>query len=53
MSAWLIALVGLIYAGISAELAWKGNWWLAIVFFGYALSNVGLYKLAEIAARTP
>lgn len=47
MSAWLIALVGVIYAGVAAEQAYRGQWWLAIVFFGYALSNVGLWKLAQ------
>lgn len=46
MSAWLIALVGVIYAGVASELAWKGQWWQALIFFGYAISNVGLWKLA-------
>lgn len=49
MSAWLIALVGVIYLGVAAEQAFKGNWWFALVFAGYALSNVGLVFLA----RTP
>lgn len=48
MSAWLVAFVGVLYAGVAADLAWKGNWWLAVVFFGYALSNVGLWKLAQL-----
>lgn len=47
MSAWAIALVGLIYAGVAANLAMEGKYWLAVVFFGYALSNVGLWKLAQ------
>lgn len=46
MSAWLVAGVGVAYAFVAADLAWKGNWWLSVVFFGYALSNVGLWKLA-------
>lgn len=48
MSAWLVALVGVIYAGISVDLVLKGNYWLAVVFFGYALSNVGLWRLAQV-----
>ena len=47
MSAWLIAIVGVIYAGVAAEQVWKGNYWFALVFIGYALSNVGLWKLAQ------
>ena len=42
-----MALVGVIYAGVALDLAIRGNWWLAVVFFGYALSNVGLWKLAQ------
>lgn len=51
MTAWLIAAVGVVYAGVAAELAWKGQWWQALVFFGYAISNVGLWKLAEGALK--
>lgn len=51
MSAWLIALVGVIYAGVAGELAWRGNWWQALVFFGYAVSNIGLWKLAQDALK--
>lgn len=47
MSSWLIAFVGVVYAVVAAEQAWKGHWWMAIVFGGYALSNVGLYLLAK------
>lgn len=49
MSAWLIALVGLVYAYIAAENVWHGNVWMGVVFFGYALSNVGLYRMAQIS----
>ena len=49
MSAWLIALVGLIYAYVAGELAWKGQHWQALIFFGYAVSNIGLWKLADMA----
>jgi hypothetical protein len=46
VSAWLIALVGLIYLWISMDNFRQGNVWMGVVFFGYSLSNVGLYKLA-------
>jgi hypothetical protein len=47
MSAWLIALTGLIYLAVAIEQATKGQWHLVIVYSGYAFSNVGLYLLAR------
>lgn len=47
MSAGLIAFVGCIYLYIACEEAIKANYWMSIVFFGYALANTGLYKLAR------
>ena len=46
MSAWLIVLTGLIYAYISIEQGYKGNFGMAICYFGYALGNVGLFMMA-------
>lgn len=43
MSAWLIILTGVIYAYIGAEQGYKGNVSMAIVYVGYAFSNIGLY----------
>ena len=43
MSPWLVILVGCIYAYICFEQGIKGNFAMAIVFAGYAFSNVGLY----------
>jgi hypothetical protein len=43
----LILLVGLIYSAIAAESAWRGNWPMGVVYGGYALSNVGLWALAQ------
>ena len=48
MSSWLIVLTGLAYAYVSIEQFFKGNTYMAIVYSGYAFSNVGLYKLASI-----
>lgn len=46
MSAWLIIVTGLIYAYIALEQGFKGNLPMAVVYSGYAFSNVGLYILA-------
>lgn len=47
MSAWLIALTGFIYLAVAAEQAYRGNWQLAVTYFGYAFANVGLFYLAR------
>ena len=47
MSAWLIILTGVIYAYIAIEQYVVGNPYMAIVYAGYAGSNVGLYLLAK------
>lgn len=47
MSGWLIVLTGLIYAYISGEQAFKGDVSMAVVYFGYALANVGLYMAVK------
>jgi len=43
MSAWLIAIVGVVYTVVAVDLLLKGNIGLGIAFIGYALGNVGLY----------
>ena len=47
VSAWLIIVTGLIYAYIGIEQGVKGNVPMAVVYTGYAFSNVGLYILAS------
>lgn len=47
MSRTLIVLVGLIYGYIAAEQAVRGNAGLAVMYFGYAVGNVGLWILAS------
>jgi hypothetical protein len=47
MSAWLIAVVGVVYAVVAVDLIIKGNMGLGIAFVGYALGNVGLYLEAS------
>ena len=43
MSAWLVVLVALIYTAVAIDLLLKHNTTLAMVFLGYAFSNIGLY----------
>lgn len=47
MSGFLIALCGLIYAGVAVSAALKSDWPTVIVFSGYSFSNIGLYLLAK------
>ncbi len=49
MSAWLIALTGLIYLYVALEQALAGHHAMAAVYAGYSFSNVGLYILARAA----
>lgn len=47
MASPLIAITGLIYAWVCADLAMRGRYDLAIAYAGYALANVGLYYAAK------
>jgi hypothetical protein len=47
LSAWLIILTGAIYAYIAVEQLLKGSPYMAVVYAGYAFSNVGLYLMAK------
>ena len=47
MSAWLIAVVGVVYTVVAIDLLLKGNVGLGVAFVGYALGNVGLYLEAS------
>ena len=46
MSSWLIIVTGLVYGYIAREQGVKGNWAMAVIYSGYAFSNVGLYIMA-------
>lgn len=47
MSAWLIAVIGVVYLVVAVELIIvKKDVGLGIAFLGYALGNVGLYMKA-------
>jgi hypothetical protein len=43
MSSWLVAIFGLGYLYVAIEQVVRGNPWVALMFFGYAVANVGLY----------
>jgi hypothetical protein len=47
MAAPLIALTGLIYAYVAADLAYRGRYDLALAYLGYAVSNIGLFYAAR------
>jgi hypothetical protein len=42
MSAWLIALIGIVYLVVAFDLGLKHDLGLCIAFVGYAIGNVGL-----------
>jgi len=48
MSAWLIAMNGVVYLVVAVALLLKGNTGLGIAFIGYSLGNVGLYLAAKV-----
>jgi len=47
MSAWLIALTGLVYLYVAFEQGYKGNTGMLITYLGYSCANIGLYMLAK------
>jgi hypothetical protein len=47
MSAWLVALCGVIYLYVAVEQALRGQPWIAVMYAGYALANVGAYVIAQ------
>ena len=47
MSPFLIIITGAIYAFIAIEQWSKGNPYVAMMYSGYAFSNIGLYFMAK------
>lgn len=47
MSSWLVILTGVIYLYVAGEMFWKGQSAMAVVYFGYALANAGLYVAVD------
>jgi hypothetical protein len=48
MASWLIALIGIVYTIVAAQLLVTGKTGLGIAFIGYALGNVGLFMEARV-----
>lgn len=46
-SKFLIALVGFIYLYIAARQGMKADPWVAVMFFGYAVAQVGIWFQAK------
>lgn len=47
MSSTLIAITGLIYLYVAAEMLARGNVPMAITYCAYSLANVGLWMMAK------
>jgi hypothetical protein len=47
MSGCLLLIVAGIYMYVAIDQYWKGNSGVALAFFGYALSNIGLYQVSK------
>lgn len=47
MSSWLIALTGMIYLVVAADLAYHHKVGLGLAYLGYAFANVGLWVAAK------
>lgn len=41
MSAWLVALCGFIYLYVCIEQFIKHDYWMSLLYFGYAVANIG------------
>jgi hypothetical protein len=49
MSATLIAIIGVVYAVVAADLLWRGNIGLGIAFIGYSIGNAGIYLATKVS----
>lgn len=47
MGSGFILVVSGIYLYAALEQYWKGNPWLGLAFFGYAISNVAMYQVSK------
>lgn len=51
MSATLIGICGVIYTYVACEQALQRQWWLALLYGGYAVANVGAVMIAVRGVR--
>lgn len=47
MSSWLIAAIGIVYLFVAADLMMQGKSWLALMFLGYSIAQVGVWGAAK------
>ena len=47
MAPWLIAVTGVIYLWVAADLAWAWKTGLALAYLGCSAANVGLWMAAK------
>jgi hypothetical protein len=47
MSSWLIATIGVVYLFVAADLFLQGKGWLALMFLGYSVAQVGVWGAAK------
>ena len=47
MSGSFLLVVSAIYVYVAAEQYWKGNIGISVAFFGYAVSNLGMYSVSK------
>lgn len=41
MKLWALAAAAVLYVMTAVDLAWHGQWWMALAFAAYAVANVG------------
>lgn len=51
MSANLVALCGFIYLYVCMEQFWRSEWAIGLMYLGYAIANVGAWKIAQQGIR--
>jgi hypothetical protein len=47
MSTWLIGIIGVVYLVVSVDLYRQGKGDLALMFFGYAIAQAGVWLAAS------
>ena len=47
MSTWLVAAVGIVYTIVAFDQALKYNYPMAIMWFGYAVAQIGLLMMTK------
>jgi len=50
---WLIALNGIIYLFVAADMAWHRQWDQLMMYSGYSFAAVGGYLMAVRALQQP